>query len=197
MASAIYYNATEPRIGDRMDSEKETAMNIHFEPLSMTEALSHQIAGWYNDPEIAPFIRPTYTETEPTRYTADEVLMQTNPKSKMQAYVIMDEDKIIGEVSITKDFHWLLGSKENCAWVSICIGERAYWGKGIAKLAMTYLETECRRQGYTRIELGVFENNLKAKALYEKMGYVHFATTKHMTYSQGAWRDDLRMEKHL
>lgn len=172
-------------------------MNIHFEPVVMTQALAQQIAGWYNDPEIAPFIRPTFTETEPTPYLAEEVIKQSDLKSGIQSFFIMDEDFVIGEVSITKDFHWLMGSKENNAWVSICIGERAYWGKGIAKLAMSFLETECKRQGYLRIELGVFENNVKARALYEKMGYVHFATVKHFTFSRNAWRDDYRMEKIL
>ena len=172
-------------------------MNIHIEPFVMTKDLAIQIADWYNDPEISPFVHPTFTESLPHHYTPQDVLDQHVPNPDMYKFLILDDLFAVGEFSITRNFHWLLGPKEGTAWISIDIGEKAYWGKGIAKLAMAYMEEECRRLGFTRIELGVFENNLKARALYEKMGYVQFAKTEHMTYSQGAWRADLRMEKIL
>lgn len=172
-------------------------MNIRFEPLILTQALASQIAGWYNDPEIAPFVHPTFTESLPHVYSTQDVLDQHVPNPDLVATLILDDQFPIGEFTITRHFHWLLGPKEGTAWISIDIGEKAYWGKGIAKLAMSYLEEECRRMGFTRIELGVFENNLKAQALYRKMGYTEFARTPHMTFSQGAWRDDLRMQKTL
>jgi len=176
--------------------QTEPFMNILFQPLTMTEPLAQIMATWYNDPEIAPFIHPTFTQSEPQKFTA-QLLMDQDAPSSIQRIVILDDLKPIGELSITRDFHWLMGSHESTAWISICIGEKSYWGIGIAKLAMAYLEEECRRLGFKRIELGVFENNLKAQALYQKMGYVPFARTEHMTYSQGAWRDDIRMEKFL
>ncbi len=172
-------------------------MNIHFEPFVMTEALAQQLASWYNDPEIGPFCHPTFTESEPHHYTANDVLHQDVPNPDTMRYLILDDDFAIGEFSITRNFHWLLGPKEDTAWISIDIGEKAYWGKGISKLAMAYMEETCRQLGFKRIELGVFENNLKAQSLYHKMGYTQFARTPHMTFSNGQWRDDLRMEKIL
>jgi RimJ/RimL family protein N-acetyltransferase len=172
-------------------------MNIHFEPLIINVALAQQIAYWYNDPEISPFVQPTFTESEPHHFTVQDVLDQHHPNPKILKYLIMDDDFAIGEFSITKDFHWLLGPNEDTAWISICIGEKSYWGKGISKITMRTIEEMCKTLGYKRIELGVFENNHKAHQLYLKMGYVQFAKTEHMTYSQGAWRTDLRMEKYL
>jgi RimJ/RimL family protein N-acetyltransferase len=172
-------------------------MNIRFEPMIMTEQLAIQIAGWYNDPDIAPFIEPTFTESEPHHFTVADIFKQHEPRPGILIYLILDDQFPIGEFSITRDFYWLMGEKENSAWISIAIGEKSYWGKGISKLAMAFIEEECRRLGFTRIELGVFENNVKAKNLYDKMGYVQFAKNEHMTYSQGAWRADLRMQKYL
>lgn len=172
-------------------------MNIRFEPLVMTPDLAIQMAAWYNDPDIVCFIHPNFTESLPHHTTPQDVMDQHVPNPDLFLYLILDDQFAIGEFSITRHFHWLLGPKEGTAWISIDIGEKSYWGKGIAKLAMAYLEEECRRLGFKRIELGVFENNLKAQALYQKMGYVPFARTEHMTYSQGAWRDDIRMEKFL
>ncbi len=170
-------------------------MNIHFKPLVIHESLAQQMASWYNDPEIAPFVHPTFTESEPHHFSTQDVLDQHHPDPKIKKYLIMDDDYPIGEFSITEDFHWLLGPKDKTTWISICIGEKSYWGKGISKITMAYIEAECKALGYKRIELGVFENNQKAHQLYLKMGYVEFARTEHMTYSQGAWRADIRMEK--
>lgn len=170
---------------------------IRFEKCKMTMELAKQMVGWYNDPEIAPFIHPNYKEEEPQPMSLEDVLKQAQERPEIKRYLILDDDFPIGEFSITKDFYWLMGEKEDSAWISIDIGEKAYWGKGISKLAMAFIEDECRRLGYRRIELGVFENNLKAKRLYEKMGYVQFTRNEHMTFSQGAWRADLRMQKLL
>ena len=170
---------------------------IRFEPFKINMTLAKQLVNWYNDPDIAPFIHPNYKEEEPHPMTLEDVLKQAEERPEIKRYLILDDEFPIGEFSITKDFYWLMGEKEGSAWISIDIGEKAYWGKGISKLAMAYIEEECRRLGYKRIELGVFENNHKAKSLYEKMGYVQFARNEHMTYSQGAWRADLRMQKML
>lgn len=172
-------------------------MTIRFEPMIMTPQLAQQMVNWYNDPDIAPFIHPNYSEGEGHHFSLEDVYKQHEPRPEIIKYLIMDDQYPIGEFSITKDFYWLMGEKDNSAWISIDIGEKAYWGKGISKLAMTFIEEECCRMGYKRIELGVFENNFKAKNLYEKMGYVQFARNEHMTYSQGAWRADLRMQKFL
>lgn len=172
-------------------------MTIRFEPMIMTEQLAIQLLSWYNDLEIAPFIHPNYSEGPQHQFTVDDVYKQHEPRPEIIKYLILDDQLAIGEFSITKDFYWLMGEKEGSAWISIDIGEKAYWGKGISKLAMAFIEEECRRMGFKRIELGVFENNVKAKNLYDKMGYVQFARNEHMTYSQGAWRADLRMQKFL
>ena len=172
-------------------------MTIRFEPLIMTQELALQMVNWYNDPEIAPFIHPNYSEGAQHHFTYDDVLKEQTPRPEILKYLIMDDQLPIGEFSITRDFYWLMGEKEDSAWISIHIGEKSYWGKGISKLAMAFIEEKCRTMGFKRIELGVFENNVKAKNLYDKMGYIQFARNEHMTYSQGAWRADLRMQKYL
>jgi len=172
-------------------------MAIHFEPFTLTESLAKQMVIWYNDPEIAPFMHPNFVEGNPHPMTLANIFQQREPHVEITKYLILDDDFPIGEFSITRDFHFLMGQREGSAWISIDIGEKAYWGRGISKVAMAFIEEECRRLGFKRIELGVFENNQKARNLYEKMGYVQFARNKRFTYSQGAWRDDLRMQKYL
>lgn len=172
-------------------------MNIHFEPLTISEELAKQMALWYSDPDIAPFIHPNLKEEEPLALTWEDIMKQEFPNPKIEKYLIMDDHLAIGELSITQDFFWLIKKEPKSAWISIVIGKKSYWGNGIAQSAMTFLEDHCRRSGYQRIELGVFEHNLKAQHLYRKMGYQEFIRKPHFTYSLGQWRADIRMEKIL
>lgn len=72
-------------------------------------------------------------------------------------------------MSITIDAPHLKKKEENTGWISICIGEGDYRGKGVAHEAMIFfLEEECKALGLKRIELGVFEYNQRARTFYEK-----------------------------
>ena len=62
---------------------------------------------------------------------------------------------------------------------------------------MALYDEKCRSLGYRRIELGVFSHNAGAIRLYEKSGFTKIGVIPHFTYSQGQWRDDIRMEKIL
>ncbi len=172
-------------------------MKIKFINSQNTKEYINEMVIWYNDPEIAPFIHVNFTEAKPKDYTHDDVQRELQPNAKISKYTIVVNDQAIGELSITKDFFLLMKKDENSAWISIMIGKRSYWGKGISKQAMEFLENKCREMGFNRIELGVFDNNIKAYNLYTSLAYTEFARIEHFTYSQAKWRADIRMEKYI
>jgi RimJ/RimL family protein N-acetyltransferase len=172
-------------------------MEINFKPTIKNEELIKKMVEWYNNPDISHFIHVNRSEEEPHTYTVEDVLNELQPHDNVFKYSILDHNLPIGEVSITKDFFLLMNKNMNSAWISIMIGDQSYWGKGIAKLAMNFLENTCRDMGFNRIELGVFENNTKAFNLYKSLGYKEFTRIKHFTYSHGKWCDDVRLEKYL
>ena len=83
------------------------------------------------------------------------------------------------------------------SWLGLTIGEKEYWGTGVAKIAMEYFEEESRRLGANRIELGTFEFNYRAQAFYKKLGFVEIGRLDKFTYWDGKYWDDIRMEKYL
>jgi RimJ/RimL family protein N-acetyltransferase len=172
-------------------------MNIHFEVLSVNEDLIARMIRWYNDAEIAPFIHCNFQAQEPPLFTRTEALAACAYHPDKFNYLIFDGFTAIGEISITRNFFMLHHNVPGSAWVSICIGEKEYWGKGIAQLAMTFLEEECRNIGFQRIELGVFENNVRAYRRYLSLGYREIARYPEFTFSNGSWVADIRMEKYL
>lgn len=54
------------------------------------------------------------------------------------------------------------------------------------------------KMGYEQIELGVIDGNERAKALYEKSGFVETGRYKNaMKYDDGTYRDEIMMWKKL
>jgi len=172
-------------------------MKLHFEPLISTDDLIERMVSWYNDPEIAPFIHPNFKAVPFHHYSKEDVIDELRPQPTIKRFTIWDDQNPIGELSITRNFHLLINDPAQTAWISIAIGEKEYWGKGIAKKAMTFLEKTCKAEGFKRIELGVFEHNKKAFGLYLKMGYHEIARIEHFTFSNGIWYADIRMEKKI
>lgn len=172
-------------------------MQIQFKLVQNNLDLAYKMVDWYNNPEIAHFIHVNRREENPQDYTLDDVINELQPHDNIYKYSILDEKLPIGELSITRDFFLLMKKDENSAWISIMIGDQSYWGKGVSKLAMKFLEDTCREMGFKRIELGVFENNIKAFNLYKSLGYNEFVRIEHFTFSHGKWCADIRLEKYL
>ncbi len=91
----------------------------------------------------------------------------------------------------------LMKKEKKTSWIGLIIGEKEYWGRGVAKIAMDYIEKKSRRLGAVRIELGTFEFNHRAHVFYKKCGFMEIGRLKRFTYWNGKYWDDIRMEKYL
>lgn len=177
--------------------KKGKTMKILFEEIDKSQMKPFEyIAKWNNDPEIKYFIGANFSEEEMPDCTKEELHKNANKGTK-RIYFIMVNDKPIGDLSIMIDPPHLKKKEKGTGWISICIGEKEYRGKGIAKLAMEFLEKKCKRLHLLRIELGVFEYNERAHNFYKKMGYKEFDRIPKFVYYNNKWRADIRMEKYL
>lgn len=50
---------------------------------------------------------------------------------------------------------------------------QAHWGRGLARALMRRIEAAARAAGHRRLELSVFAPNMRARRLYEGLGYDH------------------------
>lgn len=81
---------------------------------------------------------------------------------------LREDGRVIGQVDLS-EFDPVAGN----AWLGIGIGERAYWNNGYGSEAMKVLmRYSFEVLGLQRISLSVFEYNLRAMHVYEKMGFV-------------------------
>lgn len=159
-------------------------------------ALFETLASWYQDPEIRAALSPNQSGQEQPAPTGEQLRAGYRRQNKF-VWFIFRQGRLIGEVTLDPCFHHLMRPVPKTAWISIVIGERDCWRLGAGTAAMRFLEDTSRSMGFERIELGVFAFNQRALGLYTRMGYTVCGTHPHFTYWNGAWHDDIRLEKQL
>ncbi len=162
-----------------------------------TSEIAHLFNQWENDPYTVAFSRPSKNIME-MKEKHSVTMKELSERLKSQTiYLICLNQKLIGEMNYQINAKPLLKKDPLSVWISILIGEKPYRGRGIGFTAMQYLEEQIRVKKIQRIELGVFEFNKRAIALYKKLGYEEIARIDNFTYWHGSMRQDIRMEKYL
>jgi RimJ/RimL family protein N-acetyltransferase len=167
-----------------------------FVPLAEpTPAIAEAFTRWENDPALVHLTRPNQSKADLETHqtvTADTLAQRLQHD---RIYLIYLGTQLIGEMNYQVDPAHLLRKVPGTAWIGISIGEPVGRGKGIGYQALRYLEQEIVAHGLGRIELGVFEFNAPAIALYQKLGYQEIGRIPEFTYWQDRMWSDIRMEK--
>ena len=83
------------------------------------------------------------------------------------------------------------------ASLGISIKKKA-WGLGLGKLLMEKVLEQAKENGFEQVELGVFEDNSRARHLYEKLGFQEQGRTlRAFRLKDGTYRDEIQMVKFL
>ena len=154
---------------------------------------------WENDPQIGMYLRPNF-DNRPLEPLTHEKLKSSFADPSKLCYLFSEEQspqRYLGYVQLQFAHPVMLGEKKHGAWLAICIGEEDARGKGYGKEAMRFIEKTAKGYGVTRMELGVFEFNHRAIALYQSMGYRPFALEENFAWYEGKQFCDIRMEKYL
>lgn len=155
--------------------------------------------------EMIDYMKLTAAETPFLLRNPDEVRFTLEKERELLDYIYRDEHsvmmlalvdgKVVGNSSING-----MGEKRR-VWhrCSLAIAlKKEYWGMGIGTAMIRYLTELAKQIGYEQMELEVVDGNDRAKALYEKCGFVE--TGRHinaMKYDDGTYRDEIIMYKSL
>lgn len=149
------------------------------------------------NPEIIHYYHPNFNKSEKIEFlTYDKLYEEYKNQTDKKIYIVKIGNKRIGTFSVIKNFEYLVKNIKDTAWISL-IFEKEYYGHQIIKDSYILFEKLLKSNGYKRIELGVFEFNIRAKKFYEKMGYKEITCLKNFTYYDGKWWADCRHEKEL
>lgn len=173
-------------------------MDIRFDRLTdPTPEMAAAFTKWENDPALVYLARPNANQADLERKTVVTAEELRQRLEHGQIYLLYVDGELVGEMGFTIDPRHLYKKESGTAWIGITIGAESVRGKGLGALAMQYLEEEIRKAGCKRIELGVFEFNIPAQKLYQKMGYTEIGRIPDFTFWQDKLWSDIRMEKIL
>ena len=156
---------------------------------ALTKADLPSLAAWFAD---AGFLR-LYDAVVAVPLSEDDLAKRfVGPQGEDHTYRFavrpLDGEKLLGFVELD-GILWSHG----VAGLSIAIGDRANWGKGIGHEALRLaLDFAFREVNLHRVQLTVFEYNQRAIALYEKTGF-----RREGTFREFLQRDGQRYDMHL
>ncbi len=75
--------------------------------------------------------------------------------------------------------------------------QRKFWGIGVGSAIMETLIALAREQGVKTIELGVYADNARARALYRRFGFEEVGRHKGRFFVGGAYHDEIMMDLYL
>lgn len=131
------------------------------------------ISRWSHDPEYLRLvdIRPVYPISEGQAKMKLEALEKELDQSKNFFYFtirIREDDRLIGFATI-RWIEWMHGS----GWIRLGIGDRQDWRKGFGTEVLDLLlEYAFNELNLHRLGAEIAENNLGAKRLFEKAGFI-------------------------
>ncbi len=139
-------------------------MNVIIRELKIADAeISWQ---WRNDPDVWKLTGRKWSN-HVTKEIEKAWIAQviSNVDEKRFAICVDDEQKYVGNIQLTD-------IKNNAAEYHIFIGDKTYWGKGVASQATTLLLDYAREQlNLKKIYLSVNKQNKAARQLYKKFGF--------------------------
>lgn len=160
--------------------------HIYLRFLTMADVNTVYLS-WLHDNDVMQGIATSgYTLDNLRSYVEERI---SNPDVAFFAICSNVTNEHIGNVKI--DFH---DHKANVSELGLLIGNKNYWGKGIGyeacKLAIEYGFDKMKLR---KIYLAVYENNPKAKKLYEKLGFQLEGTLRKHVLANGELCDKYLM----
>jgi RimJ/RimL family protein N-acetyltransferase len=119
----------------------------------------------------------------------EHMLEQQGSDSWFFVICLRSDDRPVGTVGL-----FALDTTNGSAGLGVSVGDPADTGKGHGSDAIhALLAFGFGRLRLERIWLDVYDHNVGARRLYERLGFVHEATMRHAFWRDDRWVDDHRM----
>lgn len=153
-------------------------MEVKIRPLEPEDALTS--VKWRNDPEVFKYTGSVYTHTITLENEIEWVNRVIGNVDEYRCAIIAD-GKYVGNIYLT-------GIHDEEAEYHIFIGDKSFWGKGVAKIAsQLIIKHGFENLHLTRINLSVRPQNTAAHRLYQNLGFRETSRVTdfiHMTLTQ-------------
>jgi len=140
---------------------------------------------WFDDQEVCKGNSHGYFPNNPQRMASYLKRVYDDSSLLVLAIVTKENDIHIGNISL-QNIDWISRSAE----YAILLGEKEFWGKGLAKEASDLL----LYHGFVRLNLfriycGTFDNNIAMQKLADYMGMKKEGLRRKASFKGGLYRD--------
>jgi RimJ/RimL family protein N-acetyltransferase len=146
-------------------------------------------ARWLNDPLINQFLESRFQKATEADLEAYVARFAADPDHTFLAVVARDTDTHIGNVKLGP-----IDRHHQVADMGLLIGDRAYWGRGIAteviRLVSRYAFDEL---GLRKVTAGCYSTNRAAIRAFEKAGFAREGLRRKQYQSDGAYVDGVML----
>lgn len=161
-------------------------MKITYRPLEESD-LADRVR-WFNDPEVGQYIGSDFRDGTTLKKQREWYQKNLGNKNR-KTFVILADGKPVGNVALLK-----INKINRNAGIFIAIGDKKYWGCGIAKQALQFIiNYGFKKLKLHKIWLHVYELNQKAIGLYKKFGFVEEGHYSDMILIDGKFSDEIFM----
>lgn len=148
------------------------------------------IIKWRNDPEILKWL---FSYSPLSRVKQRKWYEGYLEEDTQQIFIIeLKEEKTpIGTIGLTD-----IDYKNQKGELTIIIGEKGYWGKGLGEESLKLLvKFAFNEMNFRKIKALVFSDNDKAIKMYEKCGFKEEGNFKEEIFKEGNFKDVVVMSK--
>ena len=159
---------------------------IRLEPARVEDAPS--INRWKNDREIQTLSSDSVTAESLQETEARVKRWQTSDPEAIVHFGIrmIDNDQLVGFCHLAE----IDSSNQRCK-LGIVIGERASWGKGLGREALSSLIQNAFERGLSRVVGEVYVTNERSVRLCKSLGFALEGTLRASVLHHGRWVDEL------
>lgn len=140
---------------------------------------------WLNDSSVNQYLETRFFSS--SIHNIEQFVKQMDCKSDEIFFAICDKqnDKHIGNIKLGP-INWL----HRFGDISLFIGDKNYWGKGVATEAISLVTRFGFNKLYlNKIKAGCYANNLGSKKAFLKAGYIVEGTLRKQVFSNGNYQD--------
>ncbi len=168
--------------------KKLVGERIYLSPKSASEEEIEKFTEWLNDFETTDY---TGRSAQTMNIRKEKEYMDNNYKNDSSfAIVTIDEDKLIGTVSLEK-----VDNINRIATLGIFIGDKEYRSKGYGTEAIRLiLDFGFNYMNLNNIDLQVMSFNERAIKCYEKCSFKEYGRRKQSVFVNGKYYDKIYME---
>ena len=172
----------------QLENLQAVANRVYLRHLEREDAKGpyHQ---WINDSEVTRFLvtRLGHQSVEAIECYIQE--MNDQHDEIMLAVCDKDTDCHIGNVKLQH-----IDSAHRTAWLSVVIGTRGNWGRGVGTEAIALMTAiGFDELGLRRIDASCFAENMGVQRAFEKCGYMQEGRTRNQYFAEGKCWDAVRL----